>query len=195
MFLWLTHVNQKPDQPFRPLFHQGSLVPLEMVSVIYEGELGSSRTRLCGDVCADDTSNEKSKAVSLLSSAHCRYRSTAQGRWSCWGLFLSATTITFIPPEYSLQLNFLFYSETLLTRSALIYLGRKMLFNFLYSSHCCPSLPKERSHPSTPPTLCSYPSPPLLCLGYLTGPFLSQPNSLILRKQLGLSCSMSLTWV
>jgi len=58
-----------------------------------------------------------------------------------------------------------------------------MLFYFLYSSHCCPLLPTEKSHLSALPIPCSCPPPPLLCLGYLTDPFLSQLNSLILGKE------------
>lgn len=108
---------------------------------IHEGDLRSPRTHLCGNICADDTSNEKSKAVSLLSSSYCRYTSAAQVRQRCWGLFFSAMTTTFFSPEYSLQLNFLFSSEIFLTKSVLIYLGRKMLFYFLHSPHCCPFLP------------------------------------------------------
>lgn len=82
---------------------------LGTASEICEGELGPSCTRLCGNVCADDTSDEKSKAVSLLSSSYSGYASVAQVRQRCWGFLFSAVTITFFSPEYSLQLEFILF--------------------------------------------------------------------------------------
>lgn len=142
-----------------------------------EGEMESLSTHPCGNVRADYTSSETSKAISLLSSSHCsRYASAGQVRQR-WRLF-SAKITTSPPthPEFTVQL--LFYTENFLTKSVMIHLGKKILFFvclFFNSSYCCPLLLKERSQPS-PPTLCSCPSPPLHCSKSMTGPFLSQLN-------------------
>lgn len=86
-------------------------------------------------------------------------------------------SITFVFPEYALQLNFLFYSESFLTKSTLIYLERKNGLLFFIVFPLLPISSKRDIPPVGSSNLLLLPISSLVLLRVFDRP-LSEPTKL-----------------